>query len=90
MLLVHNYLDIKQKFLKNIELYNAWCFQFKGEVTLKTTCPDLIVALPFFGKILVKKPTMPQKWSYYLQMASNNLNMAVGGGCHLHLWHFLS
>ena len=61
-------LRYKTKVFKNIELYNAWGFQFKGEATFKTTFLDLIVALPYFRNILVKKPTMPQKWSYYLQI----------------------
>ena len=33
----------------------------KGKATLKTTCLDLIVALPCFQNILVKRLTMPSK-----------------------------
>ena len=33
----------------------------KGKATYKTTCLDLIVALPYFRNIWVKKPTMPPK-----------------------------
>ena len=36
-------------------------FFLKEKATFKTTCFDLIVALPFYRNILVKKLSMPPK-----------------------------
>ena len=54
----HNNIIVMQVFVRPYQ-HNFW--SLKGKATFKTNFPDLIVALPYYQNVLVKRLTMPPK-----------------------------